>query len=201
MARVIVNQKVFSDILLRDAKKRQPAMYNIAKRTFDAKKRGELLGNFSNHSVTLEMEAGPAASSSFLPKGNLYSFLGFHPDTDLTGPIWDVLNDNTRLLNQATISRSGKNRIRYNFQGVMPSVEDITSIAPNPPDWGEKSWVEYVEEGIPNFIYYLFSQDGFGSQRNSRSGHGLQRSKQTSSPIKGIPYIKDLLNKFAKLFK
>lgn len=203
--KVTIYKPVIANILFNNAKKQQGLFYGNAMRSFDSKKEKELLGKLLNHPVSLEMETsktgGPASEkSAFLSRGNLYSFLGFYPNAELIDPIYGILYTDTKLLNQNVKISKIPNGVKYSFPIQTPSLKEIYDTSPAPSKWGKKSWIQYIEDGIPNFIFYIFSLAGFPEDSNSRSGHGLQR-KGTSPVIKGIPYVKDLLEKFIKLFK
>ena len=181
------------------------AYYNL-NRQLETQKRDFLLKQFDDHVVTQELKAGPEkASSDVIPEGygNLYAFLGFNKGTDVVGPVRTILDKQTKLL-PGVVSRKRRHGyiVTYNFHAEIPTLEHFDAIPElRPPNWGQKSWVKYIEEGVPNFAYFIFRLTGLGP--NSRSGTGLERKfklRETDN-IQPIKYITELVEEFLDHFR
>lgn len=149
---------------------------------------------FDSHPITKEIESGPFAQTSLLPRGygNLYSFIGFN-----SNPIPSIRNV---ILIKPKISggRKIKNSGTFRFVVVMPSIEDIYEASPIPGGWiSGRSWVQLLERGIDNFGNYLFQRNRVF--RNSRSGTGIQVRNQIREN-NGInsQYISQILENYKK---
>ncbi len=196
----IIYRNVVMDQLEKSQALQGLAFYN-GNRTFESLKKQFLLREFDNHEVTKEMIAGPdKESSDVIPGGygNLYAFLGFNKGTDVTGPVRKILDGQTKMSNRL-ISRTqkrGTNLIVYEFAATVPTMEYFAQVESlRPPDWGGKSWVEYIEEGVPNFAYFIFNRKGYES---SRSGPGLEAKNKIreTTNIQPISYITKILEGF-----
>lgn len=169
--------------------------YGTALRKFNSA-RPQLIGEFQNHPVTVELENGPTSEniSGTLSEGNLFSFIGFNQGENPLEKLYDLIfKINIKRTPEKTIVG---NRLKYSFEVELPKEEDIKRATPM-PDWSTGSWAEKVEKGISGFEYYLY---GFGSKfRNSRSGTGLQiKNKLRSGKFKGIGYLSQIFKSFAE---
>ena len=159
------------------------------------KKKNEMIAEFLNHSVTIEIKGGISANniSGTLGggNGNLFSFIGFDSGDD---PIDPILS----LLQQANIDYINSSKRRINYRINLPTSKEIFAITPMP--WASgRSWAKGIETGISGLGYYLRK-----STDSSRSGLGVQSSRQvrkTNSRFKNTQYISALINKYEKEFQ
>lgn len=154
--------------------------------------------DFDNHPVTKELaQPNPETkTSSFLPYGNLFSFLGFYKGTDLISPIQEKIYYGTNPINNPKFS-SNKNKYIFSFPVHITSMAEIEDqkVAPHPPEWDSRSWVRVLEDGIPGFAFYIYKKIGFPDAVSSRSTTGLQKKRnQSFGSIGPIKYISSLLN-------
>lgn len=155
----------------------------------------ELLKEFENHKVTMEIKSGPAGTNisktlAGAGGGNLYSFIGFDQDNqDPTKVIFDILSSIKIEINNRNDS--------FTLRVRMPTVFDIWDATPMP--WQEgRSWAKGIESGISGLNFYLFSRKGF---EDSRSGTAVQSTKVRGF-ARYIPtrYISTMLKKYKKKF-
>lgn len=159
------------------------------------KKKNEMIAEFLNHSVTIEIKGGISANniSGTLGggNGNLFSFIGFDSGDD---PIDPILS----LLQQANIDYINSSKRRINYRINLPTSKEIFAITPMP--WASgRSWAKGIETGISGLGYYLRK-----STDSSRSGLGVQSPRQvrkTNSRFKNTQYISALINKYEKEFQ
>lgn len=195
-----INQKLIKTFS--EKKQAETLAFNSLNSKFE-KERRILLGNFQNHPVTLEIEAGPTAnnlSNTLGGIGNLFSFIGFNAGDNPTEPIRDMLYDETDLLRPLKHKNINvaKKQIQFTFSFKTPSLQEIYKITPYPGDgspWSPGSWVEGISKGISGLQYYFHSlRLLFG---NSRSGTAIQRRKELrSAGYSPIGYVEKLLSDF-----
>lgn len=130
-----------------------------AQENFEPIKQEFLIDAFDNHEITQEIEGGPESGGGVLPKGNLFSFIGFEYGSDPIGPIKEKLITETRVLRSirkeySTISINGI-KAKLNLAVRYPSLDDLESLAPMPFE-SESSWLRAIERGIPNFSSYIY---------------------------------------------
>jgi hypothetical protein len=152
----------------------------------------EMIQEFLNHPVTVEIKAGPDAeniSGTLGGYGNLFSFIGFEEGGSPTDPIEGLLN-----LSRIEYSRQTKNG--FIMKILLPSKQEIFGETPLP--WARgRSWAEGIERGISGFGQYL-NIDSI----NSRSGAGIEtKSVIRKGKFKNTAYISALLNKYTKKFE
>jgi hypothetical protein len=150
----------------------------------------KMMQDFKSHPVTLELKAGPNASniSGSIPRGNLFSFIGFNSETDPLLTIERLLSKTEIILKRRSMGTKG---FIWTYIITAPSLSDLYKATPMP--WAKGlSWLREMEgKGIPNLGQYIFKRSSKG-----RSGTGIQNNKIAGGGRVKIPYIKDLLNKF-----
>lgn len=190
-------------------KRLESLAYGAALGKFNYHKNIDLLKEFDKHPVTEEIKAGPDADSYFLPRGNLFSFIGFFKGEDPTGDIRQVIETQTRIQRNPVNKIIRRNSVVTQFRVTLPQLKEIWAVSPFPEAWKSGSWADDIEmRGISHFEYYVFSF-AFKKDPRSRSGTGLQLGKQdgveafgqTISPIKQIPYIRQLFANFSSKFR
>ena len=195
-------------VALSTDKRLENLAYGAAKGKLEYHKNVTLLGEFDKHPVTEELKAGPGADSYFLPRGNLFSFIGFYSGDDPTADIRTVLKNGVRVVRQPVNKIIKRRSVETVFRIKAPKLKDIWSVSRYPDAWKSGSWADDIEvRGISHFEYYVYSF-AFKKGSKSRSGTGLQLGKQkgveafgqTISPIQRIPYIRKLLSDFMSKF-
>jgi hypothetical protein len=156
----------------------------------------ELIEEFNNHPVTMEIAAGPEAenySGTLGRKGNLFSFIGFNEGSDPIAPVRELLEK----ISLSSVSARRKNGV-FEFRVNIPSKEEIESVSKMPWETG-RSWVYDVERAISGLSHYLWGQ--FNS--NSRSGTGLQVEESLTTGLTFTPvrYLATLMEKFKQKLK
>jgi hypothetical protein len=147
----------------------------------------EIIEEFNNHPVTIEIEGGTSASNiSGTLNGltNLYSYIGFDAGYD---PLFPIRKELEKINITYAVLNNGAMVYKIDF----PSAENIFKITPMP--WAEgRSWARGIEQGISGIGYYL------KISKNSRSGLGIQSKKQVRSGFrfKNTKYISALINKY-----
>jgi len=155
----------------------------------------EIIEEFNNHPVTIEMEMGITAeniSGTLSGITNLYSFIGFREGEKPVEPIRELLEKSTYRI----IRLPGIAKAKFSFD--TPTAKEIFKETPMPPEWSVgRSWAKGIETGISGIGYYL------RTERGSRSGFGIQAKNKTRRGIrfKNIKYISYLINKFEKELK
>jgi hypothetical protein len=152
----------------------------------------EMVEEFRNHPVTVEIKNGPDAentSGTLNGYGNLFSFIGFDEGDNPTDNI-------EGLLNLSRIEYSQETKEGFLMKIYLPSKQEIFSDTPMP--WAKgRSWAEGIEKGISGFGRYLNSD-----RLNSRSGTGIEvDSVIRKGKFSNTPYISALLNKYTKRFQ
>lgn len=168
---------------------------------------------FEDHPITKELDGGIGASNiskTLLGKSgpqNLFSFIGFEGGSDPIQPIREMFENpdsmgiKFRYLRKSY--KSGSLSITYSFEVTKPKIPNSVLTATSVP-WAKGwSWLDKIETGIPGFAYFLSK---FG-QKNSRSGGGIQSSKE-NAPLRSsqfIPpengYLKAILKTFMEKVK
>lgn len=156
-----------------------------------------LLQEFDNDEITKEILAGPTAESSFLPKGNLVSFLGIPDSESMIAKIRHKLESLIKLYKTPEIKFSQR-RIVYSFRVKSLNLQDAYDIVPSP--WSTKGIIELIEKGVSNFVAFIYFRL---FKKSSRSGHGLQNKNiktGNSGKVLGIPYLSKILQNFKNRF-
>lgn len=172
----------------------RPEIKKLYQKAFQ-KKKNEMIAEFLNHPVTIEIKAGISANNISRTlgggNGNLFSFIGFDSGDD---PIDPILS----LLQQTNIDYINSSKRRINYRINLPTSKQIFEITPMP--WASgRSWAKGIETGISGLGYYLRK-----STDSSRSGLGVQSPRQvrkSNSRFKNMPYISALINKYEKEFQ
>ena len=152
----------------------------------------EMLEEFRDHPITVEIKAGPDAqntSGTLNGYGNLFSFIGFDEGDNPTDNI-------EGLLNLSRIEYSRETKEGFLMKIYLPSKQEIFSETPMP--WAKgRSWAEGIEKGISGFGRYLNKYS-----INSSSGTGIEtNSVIRKGKFTNVPYISALLNKYTKRFQ
>lgn len=149
----------------------------------------EMISEFDQHPITIEIEGGINAeniSKTLSNITNLYSFIGFESGDKPTEVIREMLKKSSY---KKTI---GKNSI-INYSFEIPTAQQIFTATPLPWETG-RSWAKGIEEGISGLGYYV------RTVRNSRSGLGIQSQNQVRKNVrfKNTQYISALIKKYDK---
>lgn len=152
----------------------------------------EMLAEFKNHPITVEIKSGPFAENSsgtLGGYGNLFSFIGFDEGDSPTDSIEGLLN-----LSRIEYNRETKDGFIMTI--YLPSKQEIFAETPMP--WASgRSWAEGIERGISGFGQYLNTESVY-----SRSGEGVQvNGVIRTGKFKNTPYISALMNKYLKRFQ
>lgn len=166
----------------------------IFQRAFQ-KKKNEMIAEFLNHPVTIEIKKGTNASniSGTLGggSGNLFSFIGFNSGDD---PIEPIL----KILQSVTFDYVNSSKKTINYRVNIPTAKDIFAVTPMP--WAPgRSWAKGIESGISGLGFYLRKETS-----SSRSGIGIQsprRVRKTGTRFKNTSYISTFLKKYKKEFE
>jgi hypothetical protein len=170
----------------------RPEIRKLFQRSFQ-KKKNEMIAEFLNHPVTIEIKGGVNSTniSGTLGggSGNLFSFIGFDSNDD---PIEPIL----RILEQISFDYLNTSTKRINYRINLPSAKEIFAATPMPWATG-RSWAKGIETGISGLGFYLRKETP-----NSRSGLGIQspRKVRKKSKFKNIKYISDLIKRYEKEF-
>lgn len=149
----------------------------------------EMLADFDNHPITVEIEGGiDASNSSRTLNGitNLYSFIGFENGDRPTEVI-------RQMLKQSAFRKIVQNNSIITYIFEIPTAKQIFLATPLPWETG-RSWAKGIEEGISGLGYYV------KQVKNSRSGLGVQSENKVRDGVrfKNIAYISNLINKYNK---
>ena len=199
----VINQRVVA--ILATDKRLEGLAYGAAKGRVTFFK-NKLIKDFNEHNVTKEIRAGPGLpNSSFLPFGNLFSFIGFYAN-ELDDPLLKIqklFEDTIRVLPQPRRKRIGRVLVETEFAVESPLLSEVWAITTYPKGMGNVdrsgSWAEDIESrGIDGFAFYVFSYAM--SETFSRSTTGIQKKfpVRSGSFNKKIPYIEKLLKNFIK---
>lgn len=150
-----------------------------------------MISDFKQHPVTIEINGGPNASNTSNTLGgvgNLFSYIGFESGNKPTETILKMLEVET-FLSSFVFSKNGT------FRAIImnPSPSDIFEATPLPWATG-RSWAEGIEKGLSGFGFYLNEDSPV-----SRSGAGIQ-TKNNIRPgkFKNVPYISKIIKDFEK---
>lgn len=152
----------------------------------------EMISEFDQHPITIEIEGGINAeniSKTLSNITNLYSFIGFESGDKPTEVIREMLKKSSY---KKTI---GKNSI-INYSFEIPTAQQIFTATPLPWETG-RSWAKGIEEGISGLGYYI------KQVKNSRSGLGVQSQNQVRKGVRfnNTQYISSLIKKYNKKIK
>lgn len=217
MANVLLNEISIRSKIISAGKKKQ--FIGIAKTNANTRlifAEQELLEDFDNHQVTKELNPKNVSieGSELIDHGNLFSFIGFPEDSNPAQELRDYLKDNITIGNEPKVTDNGRNIIYYNFKVSVPSMNQINNeeAFQTPDNWRSSSWIEIIENGVSNAVYYIFaggesnaekfreagSRSGWGLQRKDKDGNNQKRAAGGSfTPMK---YISELLDNFRKRF-
>ena len=174
------------------AKESRTQVRNLFQKSFQ-KKKNQMIAEFLNHPVTIELKGGTSANNVSGTLGgitNLFSFIGFDSGYDPIDPIVEILQKTTFQSTSFTA-----NKINYIVE--LPIKDEIFAITPLPYVSG-RSWAKGIETGISGLGYYLKK-----SSSTSSSGLGIQSKNLVRKGVKfkNIKYISSLLNKYEREFK
>ena len=154
---------------------------------------GDLIEEFTSHGISEEVGQGAVtASSNFLERGNLFSFLGFEADRNPVDEVVDLLKEISLDQFNYKTKIEGKT-ITYTFKVNIPTQKDFATASPMPPYRSGRSWVFQIEKGASGLASYRYSEKF--SEGYSRSGTGLQKDGATKGVFKQ-QYITPILEKF-----
>ena len=185
-------------MLLSDKGVKEKAYAKSLVKLNEAKK--ELLSEFENHPVTREIAAGPDASNisrTVVGQGNLFTFIGFDEGYDPIAPVYQLLDQGTRLMKTgAKTTRRGKRNVLVYHMVSMPNKKRLMAVSPMP--WEPGSWLFRIERGISGLGYYIYKN----YIRASRSGRAIQsKYKVDNSLFKRTKYMSTILNNFQRRLK
>ena len=152
----------------------------------------EMISEFDQHPITIEIEGGINAeniSKTLSNITNLYSFIGFESGDKPTEAIREMLKKSSykKIIGKNSI-------INYSFE--IPTAQQIFTATPLPWETG-RSWAKGIEEGISGLGYYI------KQVKNSRSGLGVQSQNQVRKGVRfnNTQYISSLIKKYNKKIK
>ena len=174
------------------AKESRTQVRNLFQKAFQ-KKKNEMIAEFLNHPVSLELKGGISASNISKTLGgvtNLFSFIGFDSEDNPIDPIIEILE---KITFEMTSFRGNK----INYVVDLPTREQIFAITPLPYVNG-RSWAKGIETGISGLGFYLKRKS-----KASRSSFGIQSEYQVRKGVKfrNTKYISSLLKKYEIEFK
>jgi hypothetical protein len=156
--------------------------------------KNEMIAEFLNHPVTIEIKGGIAAknlSGTLDNITNLFSFIGFDSTSDPTGDIESML-----YKTEFKFDRYTNKSIEYSV--YIPDAKEIFAATPMP--WASgRSWAKGIETGISGLGYYLKVD-----RENSRSGLGVQSPRKVRKKgvkFNNISYISALIKKYKIKFE
>lgn len=163
----------------------------IVKSSFQ-KKKNEMIADFLNHPVSLEIKGGVEAeniSGTLNGITNLFSFIGFEQGTDPLQPIIELLQK-TNLDLGRTVGQ------KVVFSVILPTPKEIFEVTPLPYMPG-RSWARSIETGLSGLGYYIKKPSN-----SSRSGLGIQVEKRVRKvKFANTKYISDFLKRYKKEFE
>ncbi len=201
MARIILNKINISKKLNSSlSSKRFVGLARNAANTRFIFAKSAVIEDFENSEVTQEILAGPEATSKFLSFGNIVSFVGISNPEELIAQIRNKLELGIKMnITPNIITR--KNGITFEFKVKSPALQEIYDVAPS--EFSNKSVIQQVQDGMSNFMYFLYSQSGRFAQW-SRSGTGIQSQYKSktgkSGKVLGIPWINEIISNFRARF-
>lgn len=158
------------------------------------KVKNEMIAEFLNHPVTIEIKGGIGAknlSGTLDGITNLFSFIGFDSSLDPTSQIENMLYKTNFKFDRYT-----NKEIIYSV--YIPDAKEIFEVTPIPWATG-RSWAKGIETGISGLGYYLKVD-----RDNSRSGLGIQSPRKVRKKgvkFNNISYISALIKKYKKKFE
>jgi hypothetical protein len=158
------------------------------------KVKNEMIAEFLNHPVTIEIKEGIGAknlSGTLDGVTNLFSFIGFDRSSNPTDQIEDMLYRTSFKFDRYT-----SKEIIYSV--YIPDAKEIFAVTPIPWATG-RSWAKGIETGISGLGYYLKVD-----RDNSRSGLGIQSPRKVRKKgvkFNNISYISALIKKYKKKFE
>ena len=158
------------------------------------KVKNEMIAEFLNHPVTIEIKEGIGAknlSGTLDGVTNLFSFIGFDRSSNPTDQIEDMLYRTSFKFDRYT-----SKEIIYSV--YIPDAKEIFAVTPIPWATG-RSWAKGIETGISGLGYYLNVD-----RDNSRSGLGIQSPRKVRKKgvkFNNISYISALIKKYKKKFE
>jgi len=176
-----------------------PRMKEILNDKF-VKEKENLLIEFDNHPVTVELNEGPSAKSNIIDTakgGNLFSFFGFDSKVEPAKEIRRVLDNKITKGHVRRESRGG-DKLVYTLETRIPTLQELNSQG-QLVKWTTRSFLDMVEKGISNFKHYLFDDSG-RLKKYSRSGTAIQvkgniRASREDA-VKPIPYVTKMIQDF-----
>ena len=114
------------------------------------KKKNEMIAEFLNHPVTIELKSGIISQNirgTLGGDGNLFSFIGFQSGDDPIGPI-------LKKLQEISFEQDGVSIRKINYRVNMPLAAEIFAETPLPYFSG-RSWAKGIETGISGLGFYL----------------------------------------------
>ena len=164
------------------------------KKEFD-KLKTQMIDEFLNHPVSVELAAGPSAgniSGTLGGVSNLFAFIGFSQGDDPLVPILKVLQSTS--FRQVDIIKKNRN-VGINYLVDFPEPNAVFSVTPLPWATG-RSWAKGIESGLSGLGYLLRK-----SSASSRSGVAVQSKKRVrGGKFQNVPYISSLLKKYKTKF-
>ena len=123
----------------------------------------QTLAEFDANPITKEIEN----------KGQIFGFLGFNENEEPTEELRNFIEKNIELTGEIkTFPRGDKIIVRQTVKtpSLGAAYESVSSEGVN--DWTNKSWLQLIEDGIPNFAHFIFGN--FDRLDASRSKKGIQ---------------------------
>lgn len=162
----------------------------------------KMLEDFDNSPVTKEIEEGAYGDGSLPNGGNLFAFLGFYKSEKPIAKLRQFLKRSVKARKETKFSIKG-DKIIVSKTIETPTLQSAFDAAQSDgvEEWSpDKSWLQLIEDGIPNFAKFIIPQKKAFESPPSRSTTGLQvenNVRSTSgSAIGGVRYISEI---FAKL--
>ena len=175
--------------------------FSLAKRRFDFAK-NDLLAAFDEHLVTQELQQNPSEEGSeIVGHGNLVSFIGFDSNENPADELRRYLDNEIYMKKEPTIQSNSK-KFKYLFPVYIPKKREVYDAFPTPDRWSTKSWIDMIENGVENVIYYIFTKSN-AFKGFSRSGHGRQDENPVSkkdNSFRPKAYVTELLKIFKNKF-
>ncbi len=177
---------------------------NAIRLNFETKKR-EFLEAFDEHPVTEELNAAsedPTVQSAYVPRGNLFSVLGFNEGEKPAFVLRDYLNKSINIKVSQKRTKVVGDQIVIETPVEFPTLNEVNDqmALKTPLEWTDRSWTDLLQRGITGFGQFVSGI--FASPKPSRSGGGLQhpaKDKQLSGSVGPIKYVNELLANFKNL--
>lgn len=180
---------------------------NVIKKNFEEKKE-QFFKDFDEHPVTIELNQAsknPMARSQFLPKGNLFTLIGFNAGEDPAQELRAYLQENIKLNLKSKKAKAVNGKIIVETQIQIPTLGEINKEMANrvPLEWTSgRAWTDLIQKGITGLGQFVAAL--LASPKPSRSGGGLQhpgKSEQLSGSVGPIKYINGLIKDFKDSIK